>query len=196
MARAGNLRINDCAGRTRKLKPSFFKDESLADCSSGARLLLTGLLVFSSKSGCLHDDISRIHGQIFLSNPEINIESLLYELIEAKAIYRYVSNGISYIQISNIKQWCEIHKNEKHHAHSAKRRALKRNSMPLWADADEIKSIYIQARQRTLNGESVHVDHVIPLAGKNVCGLHVHSNLRIISAKENLKKSNKFEVGE
>jgi hypothetical protein len=61
-----------------------------------------------------------------------------------------------------------------------------RKATPLWADLDAIEKIY---KQRKL-GE--HVDHIIPLKGKNVSGLHVAENLRIIPASENLKKRNKL----
>jgi hypothetical protein len=77
----------------------------------------------------------------------------------------------------------------------AKRRAAKLSATPIWVDKkheDRIKSIYsscIKVSEKTKIPH--HVDHIIPLQSKEVCGLHVWWNLRIIPAKENLSKGNR-----
>lgn len=87
---------------------------------------------------------------------------------------------------------------DKMRAKTAKRRALKLSATPTWLTTDQIfqiESIYkesIQLEHQT--GTPHHVDHIIPLQGENVCGLHVPWNLRAIPAKENLSKSNKLLV--
>lgn len=188
------LRASECNGRTRSIKPFFFKDELLADISPKSKILLTGLFVFSSKQGVLFDDRKKIKNQVFPFDKNLDIDFLLDELNSCKAIKFFANEGIEYISIPNIKDWCEISKPSKDDASSSKRRALKRNALPIWADLNAIKTIYAKAKAMRLNGEDVHVDHEIPLGGKNVCGLHVHQNLRIIPSSENIKKSNKFEV--
>lgn len=63
--------------------------------------------------------------------------------------------------------------------------------MPPWANKEAIKSLYEEAQRLSeQTGESWHVDHVIPLKGETVCGLHVESNLQILRAIENLTKKN------
>lgn len=69
-----------------------------------------------------------------------------------------------------------------------KRRAAEVNATPTWANLDEIKKIYAEAFM--LDG--VHVDHIVPLRSKLVCGLNVSCNLRIITAAENFAKGNRY----
>ena len=65
---------------------------------------------------------------------------------------------------------------------------------PQWADHKRISKIYSQARIRTRRSGILHVvDHVIPLHGEIVCGLHVHDNLRVITYAANCIKKNRLE---
>lgn len=61
-----------------------------------------------------------------------------------------------------------------------------------WADRSDMRDVYTEAAKRRAGGERVHVDHVIPLLGKKVSGLHVAANLAVIPASENIRKGNKF----
>jgi hypothetical protein len=76
----------------------------------------------------------------------------------------------------------------------AKRRAAKVLRVPSWLSKqhrDQIVSIYENAKQlRDSTGIDHHVDHIVPLQGKTVSGLHVPWNLQVISAKENFEKKN------
>lgn len=86
---------------------------------------------------------------------------------------------------------------EKFAAYNAKRRAAKLQRTPTWLtkeQLDEIETFYTVALAfRLYTGLTYHVDHIVPLQGKKVCGLHVPWNLQVISATDNLKKSNLFE---
>lgn len=81
--------------------------------------------------------------------------------------------------------------------HANKRRAAKIQRTPAWADLDAMRDMYDRAHALTEEtGAEYHVDHIYPLQGKLVSGLHVHNNLQILTASENSKKRNHFEVEE
>lgn len=66
---------------------------------------------------------------------------------------------------------------------------------PAWANIEKINQIYRLARDmEQRDGVKRHVDHVVPLRHQLVCGLHVHNNLEILTALENMQKHNRFEV--
>lgn len=80
-------------------------------------------------------------------------------------------------------------------AYSAHRRAVELRRTPAWADKEKIIEFYkIRDAAAELFERDFHVDHVIPLQGKRVSGLHVHTNLKVLPGIENLKKGNRFQV--
>lgn len=77
---------------------------------------------------------------------------------------------------------------------SANRRSVELLALPSWADRDKIKALYTEAALQTMiTGEPYEVDHIIPLQGDTVCGLHVYDNLRVIHRHDNRVKSNILE---
>lgn len=86
---------------------------------------------------------------------------------------------------------------DKINALCARRRAAKIRRTPGWVDFGKIENVYAEAKaMSSVMGEPWHVDHVIPLQGKRVSGLHVHTNLQILPGVENIKKSNNFDPQE
>lgn len=74
---------------------------------------------------------------------------------------------------------------------------VRRLRMAPWADGRTIRAMYAEARRLTREtGSPHHVDHVIPLQGEFVSGLHVENNLQILPGVENIRKKNRFEVDE
>jgi hypothetical protein len=67
------------------------------------------------------------------------------------------------------------------------RKQAKENQTPKWVDEKELVDFY---KNRP---EGYHVDHIIPIKGKLVSGLHCIENLQYLPAKENLSKNNKYE---
>lgn len=99
--------------------------------------------------------------------------------------------------LSYSKEYRDTHKEYFYFA-CQKRKIDLLNRLPPWVDSEEmwlIKEAYSLAALRTrMLGFAWHVDHVLPLRGKNVSGLHVPNNLRVIPAIDNMRKTNKYEI--
>ena len=82
--------------------------------------------------------------------------------------------------------------------YTMKRKADKLQRTPAWLtgiDFERIQNEYKLAALLTkITSIPYHVDHIIPLRGKMVSGLHVPSNLRAIPAKDNISKGNRIEL--
>lgn len=83
---------------------------------------------------------------------------------------------------------------DKVNANHAKRKAAKLQRTPAWADQQKIRYHYSLAKyfEFITLGIKYHVDHIVPLQGENVCGLHVPENLQVLRFDQNCSKNNKW----
>lgn len=98
-------------------------------------------------------------------------------------------------QKQRVKLWAQQNP-DKNTAKSVKYKVSKVNRTPKWLNKKQLSDIqkfYTQAvKLSKKHGISYEVDHIVPLRGKNVSGLHVPWNLRVITSKQNKKKKNSF----
>ncbi len=123
------------------------------------------------------------------------------EIKERKKYYRtinraFVNNKKREYYRENRKDILRNWKQNKHKwrgsivSSQARYRAKKLNAYPSWAD----KGLRLQIRKVYDNcPEGYQVDHIVPLQGRNVSGLHVPWNLQYLTVKENMSKGNKFD---
>ena len=85
---------------------------------------------------------------------------------------------------------------DKRASYQAKRKATILQRTPAWDPHAHliIAKYQLAAMLSQASGIEHHVDHIIPLQGKKVSGLHVFSNLRVIPGSDNVKKSNSFLI--
>lgn len=77
------------------------------------------------------------------------------------------------------------------------RELAKRKATPSWLTEEQkeaIKDFYWLAKDlEKVSGEKYHVDHIIPIKGEDVCGLHVPWNLQVLPADINIAKGNRVK---
>jgi hypothetical protein len=116
------------------------------------------------------------------------------EIVKATSLAYRINNKEKVKQ--SMKKWMQENQ-DKVIANIAKRRTAKMKRSPKWLTDEQMRQIeyiYLEAKMLEVEtGIKHHVDHIIPLQGKNVSGLHVPENLRVISAEENLRKCNRYE---
>ena len=95
------------------------------------------------------------------------------------------------IELARMKEW---RKSNPHlvNAATARRNAAKLNATPEWANKEKMEEMYKESARITIETGIVHhVDHIVPLQSKHVCGLHCEFNLQVMTGSENQSKSNR-----
>lgn len=114
------------------------------------------------------------------------------ESISIKSAQKY--RETSEVVKARTKAWKERNR-AKHNANCMARYTKKLNATPGWLD--ELMLLVIDEyydlaqKMQKLTGVPHEVDHIIPLQGKNVCGLNVPWNLQLLTQSENASKKNK-----
>lgn len=201
---------------------SYLKDTINKNSISSKYRQVFGVLEHKPKSVCLNDwflfnygykhcnnckGISSIENYGILARNWNKLADYCYNCNKIKSKEHY-STDLSKTTIKNYKivnrikinKWaCDFrHKHpDIENANKAKRRAHKIQATPKWLTKEQFKQIlvfYTNAKQLEKDTKiKYHVDHIVPLQGKNVCGLHVPWNLQLLTETENLQKSNKWQ---
>lgn len=97
--------------------------------------------------------------------------------------------------LASVKRYAQKNKG-KINARNKKHKLGQQQRTPSWLNSlhfKQIETFYIAAIKLTKElGIAFEVDHIVPLHGKNVCGLHVPWNLQVITKTQNIRKSNVF----
>ena len=147
-------------------------------------------------------EYAKIRAKIYAQeNPEkVRLWKLKYRTSEkGKEVHR-VHRKNSYRQNpekyrSQSKYYRENNPDKRSHWQKA-REARKKQACPKWlsdGQLSDIQDLYkLRDKLSKVFGVDYHVDHIVPLNGKDICGLHVPWNLQILESSLNLSKSNKY----
>jgi len=117
--------------------------------------------------------------------------SLSENIYRKSASYKLIMNRVRQNPKVKLRKRFWAKYSEKGRALQEKWRKIRRSRIkqatPKWVNRQMINFIYGNCPK------DMHVDHIIPIHHKDVCGLHVPWNLRYVNKQENLRKGNKFE---
>ena len=98
--------------RSRNIKPGFYKNEDLAECSIWARFIFPGLWMLADRDGRLEDRPKRIKAELLAFDSQ-DVDPLLNELQGRGFLVRYRNSDGSFIQISKFSSHQNPHYSEK-----------------------------------------------------------------------------------
>lgn len=112
----------------------------------------------------------------------------------ARSSHRYYIKHKEKIERNRIERGYDKQFRERNPEKRLKYMRRKKEAIPLWYETELVKQLYLKRDELSkLWGIQLHVDHIVPLHGKNVCGLHCWDNLQLLEASLNLSKNNKFQ---
>tara|TARA_R110000751_G_scaffold269699_2_gene369423 strand:+ start:442 stop:939 length:498 start_codon:yes stop_codon:yes gene_type:complete len=100
---------------------------------------------------------------------------------------KYYEENKKYV-LTRSRKYYEEHK-KAYYANNAKRKAQKIKATPKWFEQERDKVVLIYAKAREFG---FHVDHIVPLRSKKVCGLHTWANLQLLDKTLNAHKNNHY----
>lgn len=157
-----------------------------------------GLTHYNTGRPCKHGhiDLRRVKDRVCMACDRVYQSKAHFENHEESLIY----GRLQYIKhreknLSHKRIYRQANKGKINALVAARKKHIKQRT-PSWITADErwmIKEVYDLAAKRTkMTGFAWHVDHIIPLQGDAVSGLHVMNNLQVIPGVENIRKKNKY----
>ncbi len=135
------------------------------------------------------DQVRESHKKIYWSNVEkMSLKAKKYRATNPEKMLAYRIKNAEANKI-NSANW-RVNNRDRANAKRAARRAAKLQATPRWYEKSAVEWLYLDSQT---NPAPHHIDHILPLKNKKVCGLHCLANLQILSVFDNLSKGNCFD---